>query len=439
MQRIVICGAAGRDFHNFNTVYRADPSVRVVAFTATRIPGIDARHYPASLAGPLYPEGIPIVPEADLESLCQREQVQTVVFAYSDVSHADVMHLASRALAVGCSYTLLGPHATMLKSRVPVLAISAVRTGCGKSQTARHLAQALKARGKRVAVVRHPMPYGDLAQQQVQAFHTLADLDAAHCTIEEREEYEPHLAAGHAVFAGVDYAAVLAQAQAHSDLIIWDGGNNDFPFFQPRVHVVVCDALRPDQLTTHHPGEAVLRMADIVVINKVDAAPAAEVARLQANVARLLPKADIVRAASPVQLDSPHLVAGRRVLVVEDGPTLTHGGMAAGAGLRAVQGLSGVTVVDPRDQAAPEIAALFARYPHIGPVLPAMGYSAQDLSALRATIHASRAEVVVAATPIDLVRLGGFDKPIVRVRYHYADCGTPTLAELVAQRLEAQA
>lgn len=439
MKRIVICGAAGRDFHNFNVVYRGDATVRVVAFTATQIPGIDARHYPASLAGPHYPDGIPIVPEHELEALCRREQVDTVVFAYSDVSHAHVMHLASRALAAGCDFTLLGPQATMLGARKPVVAVSAVRTGCGKSQTARHLAQVLQARGLRVAAIRHPMPYGDLARQRVQAFHTLADLDAAQCTIEEREEYEPHLAAGHAVFAGVDYAAVLAAAEAACDVIVWDGGNNDFPFFVPTVHVVVCDALRPDQLTTHHPGEAVLRMADIVVLNKVDAAPAADVARLGAAVAALRPGVPIVRAASPVQIDAPEQLRGRRVLVVEDGPTITHGGMAWGAGLHALRDIADVELVDPRASAASDIARVYAQYPHIGPVLPAMGYSEAHLAALRATINTSRAEVVLAATPIDLARLGGFAKPIVRARYGYADAGSPILATLVARRLDAAA
>ncbi len=439
MKRIVICGAAGRDFHNFNVVYRGDAAVRVVAFTATQIPGIDARHYPASLAGPHYPAGIPIVPEHELETLCRRERVDTVVFAYSDASHPEVMHLASRALAAGCDFTLLGPQATMLSARKPVVAVSAVRTGCGKSQTARHLAQVLKVRGLRVAVVRHPMPYGDLARQRVQALHRLADLDAAQCTIEEREEYEPHLAAGHAVFAGVDYAAVLAAAEEACDVIVWDGGNNDFPFFRPTVHVVVCDALRPDQLTTHHPGEAVLRMADIVVLNKVDAAPAADVARLEAAVAALRPGAPIVRAASPVQIDAPELLHGRRVLVVEDGPTLTHGGMPWGAGYSALRRHKDVELVDPRASAAPDIARVYTQYPHIGPVLPAMGYSEAHLAALRATINTSRAEVVLAATPIDLARLGGFTKPIVRARYGYADAGSPTLATLVARRLDAAA
>ncbi len=439
MPRIVICGAAGRDFHNFNTVYRDDPAVQVVAFTAAQIPGIEGRRYPASLAGARYPQGIPIVAEDELEALCRRERVDTVVFAYSDVSHAHVMHLASRALAAGCSYTLLGPRATMLQARKPVVAVSAVRTGCGKSQTARHLARWLQAGGRRVAVVRHPMPYGDLAAQRVQAFHSLADLDAARCTIEEREEYEPHLAAGHAVFAGVDYAAVLAAAEAACDIIVWDGGNNDFPFFVPTVHVVVCDALRPDQLTTHHPGEAVLRMADIVVLNKVDAAPAGEVARLHAAVAALRPLVPIVHAASPVQIDAPQHLRGRRVLVIEDGPTLTHGGMPWGAGYRALQTLADVQVVDPRAHAAPAIAAIYARYPHIGPVLPAMGYDAAQLEALRATVNASEADAVLAATPVDLARLGGFARPIVRARYGYADAGTPTLTGLLAERLDVPA
>jgi predicted GTPase len=437
VKRIVICGAAGRDFHNFNTVYRGDPATRVVAFTATQIPGIDARCYPASLAGPAYPDGIPIVPEHELDALCRREHVDTVVFAYSDVSHDHVMHVASRALAAGCDFALLGPKATMLKVRRPVVAVSAVRTGCGKSQTARHLALVLKARGLRVAVTRHPMPYGQLARQRVQAFHSLADLDAAQCTVEEREEYEPHLQAGHAVFAGVDYAGVLAAAEGACDVVVWDGGNNDFPFFAPTVHVVVCDALRPTQLTTHHPGEAVLRMADIVVINKVNAAAAADVDRLEEAVSAIVPGVPVVRAASPVRIDDPVRLRGRRVLVVEDGPTITHGGMPHGAGLTALRALGDVEVVDPRASAVPDIARVYAQYPHIGPVLPALGYSEVQLDALRATINASTADVVLAATPIDLARLGGIGKPVVRARYAYVDAGTPTLASIVTQRLDA--
>jgi predicted GTPase len=314
-----------------------------------------------------------------------------------------------------------------------------VRTGCGKSQTARHLAHVLQARGSHVAVTRHPMPYGNLGRQRVQEFHSLADLDAARCTLEEREEYEPHLEAGHAVFAGVDYAAVLAAAERSCDVVVWDGGNNDFPFFVPTVHVVVCDALRPTQLTTHHPGEAVLRMADVVVVNKVDAAPAADVARLEAAVAAIVPGVPIVRAASPVRIDGAERLRGRRVLVVEDGPTITHGGMPSGAGLSALRAGEDVAIVDPRASAAPDIARVYAQYPHIGPVLPAMGYSDAQLASLRATINASDADVVLAATPIDLARLGGFEKPVVRARYGYVDAGTPTLATVVIELLAAAA
>jgi predicted GTPase len=436
-KRIVICGAAGRDFHDFNTVYRDDPDTQVVAFTAAQIPGIDLRRYPPSLAGPRYPDGIPIVAESELDALCRRSRVDTVVFAYSDASHLDVMHVASRALAAGCDFAIPGPRATMLASRKPVVAVSAVRTGCGKSQTARHLAGVLRSRGLTVAVTRHPMAYGDLDLQRVQEFRSAADLDAARCTVEEREEYEPHIEAGHAVFAGVDYAAVLAAAERSCDVIVWDGGNNDFPFFVPTVHVVLCDALRPDQLTTHHPGEAVLRMADVVVVNKVDAAAPGDVARLQDALGRIVPGVPIVRAASPVHIDEPEKLRRRRVLVVEDGPTITHGGMASGAGLTAARALGEIDIVDPRESAAAGIARVYAQYPHIGPVLPAMGYSAAQLAALRATINDSRAEVVLSATPIDLARLGGIDKPVVRARYGYADAGAPTLAEVVLQRLDA--
>jgi predicted GTPase len=430
-RRIVICGAAGRDFHNFNMVYRDDRDATVVAFTAAQIPGIAGRRYPAELAGDAYPDGIPIFPEHDLEAICRRENIAEVVFAYSDVTHAEVMHMASRALAFGADFSILGPHSTMLASSRPVVAISAVRTGCGKSQVARYLSKVLRTAGRKVAVLRHPMPYGDLLRQRVQRFRTLADLDAARCTLEEREEYEPHIAAGSAVFAGVDYAAVLAAAEPDSDVVLWDGGNNDFPFIAPTVHVVVCDALRPDQLTTHHPGETVLRTADVVVINKVDAAPAADVVRMQAAIAAVNPTAHIVRAASPVTIDDAKRLEGKRVLIVEDAPTITHGNMPYGAGYVAARALRGVQVVDPRDSAAPEILRMYAAYPHIGPVLPAMGYGDAQLAELRATINASRAEVVIAATPMDLARLGGIERPVVRARYSYADAGEPTLASLV--------
>ena len=429
--RIVILGAAGRDFHNFNVVYRDDPAVQVVAFTQAQIPRTSDRRYPARLAGPRYPAGIPIEDEARLEAICRREAVDRVVFAYSDVPHATVMHLASRALAAGADFSLLGPRRTMLPARVPVIAISAIRTGCGKSQTARWLGRRLRDRGRRVAVLRHPMPYGDLERQRVQRFAGRADLDAAACTAEEREEYEPHLAAGHVVFAGVDYAAIVALAEREADLIVWDGGNNDFPLLRPDLHIVIADALRPGQADGYHPGEAVLRMADVIVVNKVDAAPAGNVQAVIDEVRAINPGAALVRAASPVRLDDPGAVRGRRVLVVEDGPTLTHGGMAYGAGYVAATRAGAAAIVDPRDAAAPGVRELFARYPHIGPVLPAVGYDALQLRELRETIDRAVADVVVAATPLDLAALIPVKKPVVRARYEFAEAGEPTLGSLV--------
>ena len=339
------------------------------------------------------------------------------MFAYSDVPHAAVMHLASRALAAGADFTLLGPRSTMLRARVPVIAISAIRTGCGKSQTARWLGRRLRERGRRVAVLRHPMPYGDLERQRVQRFARREDLDAAGCTAEEREEYEPHLAAGHVVFAGVDYAAIVERAEREADLIVWDGGNNDFPLLRPDLHIVMADALRPGQADGYHPGEAVLRMADVVVVNKVDAAPAGNVRAVSDEVRAINPRATIVLAASPVRLDDPAAVRGRRVLVVEDGPTLTHGGMAYGAGYVAATAGGAAAIVDPRASAAPGVREIFARYPHIGPVLPAVGYDAGQLQALRETINRAVADVVVAATPLDLAALIALEKPVVRARY----------------------
>jgi len=435
-RRILILGAAGRDFHDFNVVYRDDPAVRVVAFTAAQIPGISDRRYPAALAGRLYPDGIPIEDEAELEALCRRERVSEVVFAYSDLSHEQVMHLASRALAVGADFTLLGPDRTMLKAARPVIAISAVRTGCGKSQTARWLGARLRARGLRVAILRHPMPYGDLERQRVQRFASRADLDAAACSAEEREEYEPHLACGHVVFAGVDYAAILAAAQSEAEVIVWDGGNNDFPFLRPDLHIVLTDALRPGQAMRWHPGEAVLRMADVIVVSKVDAASVADVERVVDEARAANPRAPIVRAASPVYLDDPEAVRGRRVLVVEDGPTLTHGGMSHGAGLVAATRGGAAEIVDPRPGAASALREVFARYPHIGRVLPAVGYDAAQLAALRETIDAAAADVVVAATPIDLAALVRPRTPVVRARYEYADAGEPTLGAIVDAFLE---
>jgi predicted GTPase len=429
--RVLILGAAGRDFHNFNVVYRDDADVTVVAFTATQIPGIGGRRYPPALAGARYPEGIPIEDETDLEEICRRERVTEVVFAYSDVAHATVMHLASRALACGADFTLLGPARTMLEARVPVIAISAIRTGCGKSQTARWLGRHLRHRGLRVAVLRHPMPYGDLEKQIAQRFAERSDLDRASCTAEEREEYEPHLAAGNVVFAGVDYAAIVARAEAEADLIVWDGGNNDFPFLRPGLHVVLVDALRPGQTAAFHPGEAVLRMADAVIVNKVDAASSAGVQHVIDEVRAVNPSAALVRAASPVRLEDEAAVRGKRALVVEDAPTITHGGMPYGAGFVAATNAGAAEIVDPRPTAVGDLRAVFSRYPHIGRVLPALGYGAAQLDDLRETIRATPADVVVAATPIDLAALLALDKPVVRVRYEYQDAGEPTLATLV--------
>lgn len=429
-RRILILGAAGRDFHDFNLVYRDDPSVEVVAFTAAQIPGIAGRRYPPELAGPRYPEGIPILDEAELETICRERRIDEVVFAYSDVTHEQVMHLASRALAAGADFSLLGPARTQIRAEVPVIAVSAVRTGCGKSQTARYLSGVLKARGRRVAVIRHPMPYGDLARQAVQRFATRADLDAAGCTVEEREEYEPHLAGGNVVFAGVDTARIVAAAEAEADLILWDGGNNDFPFIRPDLHIVLVDPLRPGHETTHHPGEAVLRMADVVIVAKSDAAPPADVRRVAEAAQALAPRAHVIRAASPVRLDDEAAVRGRRVLVVEDGPTLTHGGMPWGAGhLAALR--AGAEIVDPRPFAGPAIRALYTRYPHIGEVLPATGYSREQLDALRQTINATPADLVVSATPIDLAALIPVHKPVLRARYEFAELESPGLAGAV--------
>mgnify|MGYP003340206289 CR=1 FL=1 len=434
--RVVILGAAGRDFHNFNMVYRDNPAYEVVAFTAAQIEGIAGRRYPPGLAGSLYPRGIPIIKERSLESFRGRHRFDQVVFAYSDVTHGQVMHAASRALALGADFKLLGPARTMLKAGIPVIAISAVRTGCGKSQTARWLSALLRHHELRVAVIRHPMPYGDLAKQAVQRFATRADIAAAGCTLEEREEYEPHLAAGNIVYAGVDYARVLALAQSAADVILWDGGNNDFPFIKPDFHIVLVDALRPGQEDTHHPGEAVLRMADVVVVAKSDAAPTADVRRVMHNVRRIHASAPIVRAGSPVRLDDESAVKGRRVLVIEDGPTTTHGGMAYGAGHVAAMRAGAATIVDPRPYAAPEIAAVYAAYPRLGAVLPAMGYNPEQLAGLAQTINASPADVVVSATPMDLTALIAVNKPVIRARYEFAELETPGLGGLVEDYLQ---
>jgi predicted GTPase len=426
--RILIMGAAGRDFHNFNVVYRDDPAFEVVAFTAAQIPGIAGRRYPATLAGPLYPAGIAILPEAELETLIREREVEQIVFAYSDLAHAELMHLASRALAAGADFTLLGPHRTMIAAGAPVIAVSAVRTGCGKSPVSRWLSRELRRRGLRAAVVRHPMPYGELARQKVQRFATREDLARADCTIEEREEYEPHLAAGNVVYAGVDYVSVIEAAGRASDLILWDGGNNDFPFVRPDLHIVLADPLRPGDETAYHPGETVLRMADVVLLAKADSATPGALQQVTDNARRLNPAAVILRGSMPVKLDDAAAVRAKRVLVIEDGPTITHGGMAHGAGYVAALAAGAAAIVDPRASAAPAIAAVYAQYPHIGPVLPAEGYSQAQLEALRETINRADADIVVAATPIDLAALIAVDKPVVRARYEFVDSATPGLA-----------
>jgi predicted GTPase len=430
-RRVLILGAAGRDFHCFNRVYRDDPSTEVVAFTATQIPGIEERRYPIELAGPLYPEGIPIRPESELETLCATHRIDQVVFAYSDVSHSEVMHAASRALAAGADFTLLGPDATMLEARVPVIAVSAVRTGCGKSQTSRWIALRLIEKGLRVAAIRHPMPYGDLREQRLQRFSTREDLERAHCTAEEREEYEPYVDAGALIFAGVDYAAILEAAQSEAEIIVWDGGNNDFPFLRPDLHIAVLDALRPEQVTTHHPGETVARMADVAIVNKVDSATPEQTQEVFERFHAINADAPILRAASPITLSEPERVRGRRVIVVEDGPTTTHGGMGYGAGRLAALAGGAAEIVDPRPTAAPAIREVLDRHPHLEQVVPAMGYGDDQLEALRETLEAAEADVVVSGSPIDLARLIRISKPIVRALYRYQDLDDPGLAGVV--------
>jgi predicted GTPase len=434
-RRVIIAGAAGRDFHNFNVRYRGEPDVEVVAFTATQIPGIDGRRYPPELAGDRYPRGIEIHPESDLELLVEKLEVDEVVFAYSDVSHETVMHIGSRALAAGADYTLLGPKSTMLSSTLPVVAVCAVRTGSGKSQTTRAVTAILKEAGKKVAVVRHPMPYGDLLNQVAQRFETFADLIAADCTIEEREEYEPHLAQGSIVFAGIDYARVLAMAQTEADVIVWDGGNNDLPFYDPDVHITVADPLRVGHETRYHPGETNLRMADVVVINKIDSASQENVDALAETVRTLNPSAEIVTARSPITIEDGADLSGKKVLVVEDGPTLTHGDMTYGAGVVAARRAGAAELVDPRPWASGTMREVYTQYPHIGPLLPAMGYSERQRKDLADTINASDADAVLIATPIDLRKICDLTKPAYRVTYELEVASSPSLAEILSERL----
>lgn len=430
----VIMGAAGRDFHNFNVFFRDNDLYDVVAFTATQIPDIAGRAYPPELAGDLYPRGIPIVPEEDLPELIEEKGVERVVFAYSDVSYDYVMHRAALANAKGADFVLMGWRHTALKSSKPVIAVCAVRTGAGKSQTTRRVAEILTAAGKRVAVIRHPMPYGDLARQAVQRFAGYEDLNAAACTIEEREEYEPHLARGNVVFAGVDYEKILRAAEAEADVVLWDGGNNDTPFYVADLHIVVADPLRPGDGLKYYPGEANLRMADVVVINKMDSAKAEDVEVVKRNVAAVNPGAVVVEAESPVTADDPAAIAGKKVLCVEDGPTLTHGGMSFGAAVVAAKRAGAAELVDPRPYLVGSLKETFEAYPHIGPLVPAMGYGDDMVADLEATINATPADVVVAGTPIDLGRLIKTDKPVVRVQYELKVVGEPTLEDVIRGR-----
>jgi len=427
--RVLVLGAAGRDFHDFLTVLRDDPAIEVVGFTAAQIPGIERRTFPASLAGPRYPRGIAIYPEAELEHLIEALRVDEVILAYSDLAHVTVMHLASRTLTAGASFRLVSPQRTMLRSTRPVIAVTAVRTGCGKSQVARYIAAELRRAGHQVGVCRHPMPYGDLEAQRVQRFATIGELDAAGVTIEEREDYEPHLRAGSVVHTGVDYAAVLRAAEAESTIVVWDGGNNDTPFFRPDLWITIVDPFRVGHELGYHPGETNFRAADVIVINKADTAPPGTIEQLLASAAAVNPRARVVIARSVVTADDPELIRGKRVLLVEDGPTLTHGELPFGAGFVAARQLGAAAIVDPRPHAVGRIAELYRQFPHLGAALPAVGYSRAELGDLEATIRATACDSVVIATPADLGHVLRLDRPATRVRYELADHGTPTLAD----------
>lgn len=430
--RLLIMGAAGRDFHNFNVFYRNNPQVEVVAFTATQIPFIDDRRYPPELAGPLYPDGILIHPEEELEGLIHEYKVEQVVFAYSDISLEYVMRQAARVMAAGASFVLLSPEQTMISARKPVVAVCAVRTGAGKSQTTRYVSQQLKKMGLTTAVVRHPMPYGNLAAQAVQRFATYDDLARHNCTIEEREEYESHLDIGNLVFAGVDYAGILAAAEAEADVVLWDGGNNDMPFFRPDLMIVLVDPLRAGHELAYYPSEINLRMADVVVINKVDRASFEQIQTVRANVRKVNPEAIMVEAASPVFVEDPGAIRGKRVLVIEDGPTLTHGGMTYGAGVVAADKLGAAELVDPRPYAVGTIADTFAKYPDTGILLPAMGYSDQQITDLEKTINDTPCDLVLIATPFDLRKVVTITHPTDRVSYELQVIGVPGLDEVLA-------
>lgn len=424
-------GAAGRDFHNFNVYFRKNEEYEVVAFTAAQIPNIEGRIYPPELAGPLYPKGIKIYSEKELPELIKKFDVDQVILAYTDLSHLTVMNKASLVLACGADFRLMGPKATMLKSRLPVISICAVRTGSGKSQTTRKVCDILRKKGLRVVVVRHPMPYGDLRKQVCERFATYEDLDRYNATIEEREEYEPHIDRGNVVYAGVDYEKVLREAEKEADVIVWDGGNNDFPFFKSDLQIVIVDPHRPGHEVSYYPGETNARMADVIIINKIDSAKPDHVEQTLRNIKELNPKATIIKAASPITVENPELIGGKRVLVVEDGPTLTHGGMSYGAGIVAARKYAAKEIVDPKPYAVGSIKRVFEMYPHIGSLLPAMGYSPQQINELKETIEAVDCDSVIIGTPIDLRRLLKISKPTVRIKYELQEIGKPDLEEIL--------
>ena len=433
-KKVIIMGAAGRDFHNFNTLYRNNAQVEVVAFTATQIPDIDGRKYPAALAGKLYPKGIPIYPESELFDLIKKHAVDEVIFSYSDVSYQYIMEKAAHVMAAGARFAVEGGRPTMIKSSKPVVAVCAVRTGSGKSQTTRKVAQTLKALGKKVVAIRHPMPYGDLTKQVCMRFATLRDLDKHNCTIEEREEYEPHIVNGITVYAGVDYEVIIRKAEKEADVILWDGGNNDMPFYVPDVHITVVDPHRPGHERTYYPGQNNLIMADVIVINKIDSADPESIAEVRANIMTYNPNAIVIDAASPIQVTDPTVMRGKRVLVVEDGPTLTHGEMKYGAGVVAAERFGASELVDPRPYAVKSIAATYEKYPDIGILLPAMGYGDKQVKDLEDTINRTKCDLVVIATPIDLGKMIKMNKPSVRVYYSLQELGEPNLMTVLAPK-----
>jgi predicted GTPase len=432
-RRVLIMGAAGRDFHNFNVYFRDNDNYEVIAFTATQIPDIDDKLYPASLAGKLYPQGIPIHPEEELKNLINKHNIDLVVFSYSDVPHEYVMHKASLVNAVGADFILLGEKNTSIKTNKPLISVCAVRTGCGKSQTTRAVIKALQAKGRKVVSIRHPMPYGDLEAQKVQRFATLEDLKKHNCTIEEMEEYEPHIAMNSVIYAGVDYGAILEEAEKEADVIIWDGGNNDISFYKSdkQLHIVVVDPHRPGHEIAYYPGETNLHLADVVVINKIDTSDFDAVLEVRDNIQAINPQAVVIDGASPLTVDKPELIKGKRVLVVEDGPTLTHGEMEYGAGVVAARKFGAAELVDPREYAVDTIADTFEKYPEIGILLPAMGYGEKQMKDLEKTINATDCDVVVFATPIDLTRIIKIDKPVVRVEYELQEIGKPDLSDVL--------